>query len=106
MKSFRLILDFWKNHCTMPCLFAVLALLFPRVVMVILWLLTDWFTGVFNSVLWPVLGFIFLPITTLWYSAVVNWYGGQWTGTNIVVLILAVLLDMGSWGGGYKSRRR
>ena len=89
----------------MPCLFAIIALLFPRVLIVILWLLTDWFTGVFDSLLWPILGFIFLPITTLWYSAVINWYGGQWSGMNIIIMVLAVILDMGSAGSGYRRKR-
>ena len=90
----------------MPCLVAVIALLFPRVLIVVLWLLTDWFSGVFNSLLWPVLGFIFLPVTMLWYSVVINNFGGVWSITNIIVMVLAVVIDMGSWGGGYKSRNR
>lgn len=89
----------------MPCILVVIALLFPRLLIVVLWLLTDWFTGVFDSVLVPILGFIFLPISTLWYSVVVNQYGGQWTTLNIILMVLAVILDLGSWGGGYKKRR-
>lgn len=90
----------------MPCFLAAIALFFPRILMAILWFFTDWFTGVFDSLLWPLLGFIFLPVTTLWYSVVINNYGGQWSTTNIVILIIAVIIDMGSWGGGYKSRRK
>ena len=90
----------------MPCILALIALLFPRVLIVILWLFTSWFSGVFSSALWPVLGFFFLPVTTLWYSVVINNYGGHWGTTNILLLILAVIIDMGSWGGGYKNRNR
>jgi hypothetical protein len=90
----------------MPCFVAVLALLFPRVLIVVLWFLTDWFSGVFNSLLWPVLGFIFLPVTMLWYSVVINQFSGQWTIMNIVLMVVAIAIDMGSWGGGYKSRNR
>ena len=90
----------------MPCLVAVIALLFPRVLIVVLWLLTDWFSGVFSSILWLVLGFVFLPVTTLWYSVVINRYGGQWSITNIILMVLAIVIDMGSWRGGYKSRNR
>ena len=90
----------------MPCILALIALLFPRVLIVILWLFTSWFSGVFSSALWPVLGFFFLPVTTLWYSVVINNYGGNWNMTNIILLILAVIIDMGSWGGGYKNRNR
>jgi hypothetical protein len=90
----------------MPCLPAIIALFFPRVLIVILWLFTDWFTGVFNSLLWPVLGFIFLPVTMLWYSYVVNRSGGEWSTFNLVVMVIAVIIDMGSWGSGYKGRNR
>lgn len=90
----------------MPCLLAVLALIFPRVLIGVLYLFTEWFTGVFDTALWPVLGFIFLPVTTLWYSVVINNYGGQWTTGNIVIMVIAILIDMGSWGGGYRNRSR
>ena len=90
----------------MPCLFPLVALLFPRVLIAILWFFTEWFSGVFNSLLWPILGFIFMPVTMLWYSYVVNNSGSQWSTMNIVIMVVAVLIDMGSWGGGYKSRNR
>ena len=87
----------------MPCIIAVLGLLFPRILILILWFLTDWFSGVFDTLLWPILGFLFMPVTMLWYSFVVNNQGGQWGTMNIVVMVFAVLIDLGSWGGGYKS---
>lgn len=90
----------------MPCALGLVALLFPRVLIVILWFFTEWFSGVFDTLLWPILGFLFLPITMLWYSVVINNYAGQWTTVNIIVMVIAVLFDMGSWGGGYKSRNR
>ena len=90
----------------MPCILPLIGLLFPRVLIVILWLFTDWFSGVFNTLLWPVLGFLFLPLTMLWYSVVIKNYGGQWTAFTIIVMVVAVLIDMGSWGGGYKNRNR
>ena len=90
----------------MPCALALIALLFPRILIAVLWIFTNWFNGVFSSLLWPVLGFIFLPVTMLWYSVVINQFGGAWNITNIIVMVLAVAIDMGSWGGGYKSRNR
>ena len=90
----------------MPCALALIALLFPRILIAVLWFFTNWFSGVFSSILWPVLGFIFLPVTMLWYSVVINNFGGVWSITNIIVMVLAVAIDMGSWGGGYKSRNR
>jgi len=90
----------------MPCALALIALLFPRILIAVLWIFTNWFNGVFSSLLWPVLGFIFLPVTMLWYSVVINNFGGVWSITNIIVMVLAIAIDMGSWGGGYKSRNR
>jgi len=83
----------------MPCLFAVLALLAPRLVVFLLWFFTTWFTGIFSSVLWPVLGFIFLPTTLLWYSAVQRWFGGQWTLWPIVGLVIALAIDVSPASG-------
>lgn len=83
----------------MPCLLALLALVTPRIVIALLWFLTTWFTGVFDSIIWPILGFIFLPTTLLWYSAVMNWYGGEWGTMQIVVAVIAVAIDLSPAGG-------
>jgi hypothetical protein len=87
----------------MPCLLALLALVTPRIVIVLLWFLTTWFVGVFDSIIWPILGFIFFPTTLLWYSAVMNWYGGEWGTLQIVIAVIAVAIDLSPAGG---RRRR
>lgn len=86
----------------MPCLFVVLALAMPRVVVACLWLLSGWFKGMFPNPLWPILGFFFLPTTLLWYSAVQNWWGGRWGFWTIVGLVIALSIDVGPMS----SRRR
>jgi hypothetical protein len=78
----------------MPCLFALLALAAPRLVAVVLWFATNWFRGIFSSVLWPVLGLIFLPTTLLWYTAVQHWFGGNWTLWPVVGLVVALGIDV------------
>ena len=78
----------------MPCLATIIALAAPRVTILILWLFTSWFRGVFNYTIWPILGFFVLPTTVLWYSAVHNWWGGQWTMWPIIGLIVAILIDL------------
>lgn len=83
----------------MPCLFAVFALLTPRLLIVGLYFLTNWFNGIFASLLWPILGFIFLPTTLLWYTAVHHWFGGQWSLWPIVGLVVALMLDISPAGG-------
>lgn len=78
----------------MPCLLALLALATPRLVIVLLYLFTFWFRGLFATPLWPVLGFIFLPTTLLWYTAVQHWFAGQWTLWPIIGLVVALLIDV------------
>ena len=56
----------------------LLALAAPRLVVAVLWFFTHWFRGVFDTMLWPLLGFFLAPFTLLWYSAVHNWFGGVW----------------------------
>ena len=87
----------------MPFLIVLLALFTPRLVMVLLWFFTDWFSGIFASLLWPVLGFVFLPTTLLWYTAVVHWFGGQWTLWPIVGIVVALVIDV-SPAGGYREK--
>ena len=90
----------------MPCLVAVLALLTPRLVIVVLWLFTDWFRGIFDTALWPVLGFVFLPTTLLWYTAVERWFGGEWTLWPIVGLVLTLAIDVSPAGGRGRRGRK
>ena len=78
----------------MPCLAVLFALAVPRLLILVLWFLTNWFRGMFHYLLWPILGFFFLPTTTLWYSAVQNWFGGRWTRWPIVGLVIALVIDL------------
>jgi hypothetical protein len=86
----------------MPCLVALLALATPRLLILILYFFTTWFSGLFPSALWPIVGFLLLPTTLLWYSAVQHWFGGLWTLWPIVGLVVAVLIDLSP----ASSRRR
>ncbi|HUT57004.1 MAG TPA: hypothetical protein VNA25_03905 [Phycisphaerae bacterium] len=88
----------------MGCVIVILGLIMPRVLMIFVALLTDWFGRAFNGgVLWPILGWIFLPYTTLAYMAAMLRNDHQLTGWWIVLLVLAVLVDIGAIGG---SRRK
>lgn len=88
----------------MPCIFAVFALMAPRLVVVVLWFFTTWFRGIFDSILWPILGLIFLPTTLLWYTAVHHWFAGQWSLWPIVGLVVALLIDLSPAGGKRRAR--
>lgn len=78
----------------MPFLLALIGLFAPRFVIFVLWIASSWFDGVFETRLWPILGFIFLPLTLLWYSVVVNWFGGVWTWWHVLVLVFTVVADL------------
>jgi len=89
----------------MPCLGVVIALIAPRFLIVVLWLFTEFFNGVFATVLWPILGFFFLPTTLLWYVTVTQFYGGDWNGAlQIAGIVIALLIDISPAGG--RRRRR
>lgn len=78
----------------MPILAIIVALLIPRVTIVVLYFFTNWFQGVFSNFLWPVLGFIFLPTTLLWYSAVQHWFGGEWGLISVAGIVVALIIDL------------
>jgi len=91
----------------MGCILAIIAAFMPRLLMFFIWLLTDWFSQAYDGWLIPLLGFFFMPYTTLAYmwAMLAN---GSLTGWWIVLLIVAVLADIGHSSGGttYARRRR
>jgi hypothetical protein len=89
------------------CLFAIFAGAFPRIATLVLWLARPvLFSAAFGgSWLWPVLGIVFLPLTTLFY--VVLWSPAGIVGWDWFWLFLAVLLDLGgAASSGYANRDR
>jgi hypothetical protein len=82
-----------------PCLLVIAALLGPRIFLLVLWFLTDWFAGMFASLLWPVVGFLFLPTTLLWYSAVQHWFGGVWSTVPVIGLVVSLAIDVSPAAG-------
>lgn len=77
----------------MPILIGLLILIAPRLSIAVIWYFTAWFEGVFQSTLWPLLGFFFAPLTLLWYSVVENVYGGEWDTLQLIVGAVALLID-------------
>lgn len=89
----------------MCCLFTTLVLFGPRLGILIWWLLDPirWNLA-FQSFIWPFLGFLFLPWTTIMYVSVgingLSWFDWVW-------LVIALMVDLGSYGGGaYGNRNR
>ena len=89
----------------MPCLFLIVILLFPRVALALLWLFTQYLDRAFHhTYLLLILGFLFLPFTTLVYAWMVN-SGLPIAGINLLWLLIAVIADLGTVGHGYSRRR-
>ena len=90
----------------MGCLFAIGAGIFPRAAFVIYWIARPGkVDAAFSTVIWPLLGIIFLPLTTLMYTVLytvgVGVTGGEWFW-----VVLAFLLDMGHWAAGASQRNQ
>jgi hypothetical protein len=87
------------------CLVVLFALVTPRLIMCVLWVFTDYLSQAFGSFFWPLLGFFFLPTTTMAYAVAQNTFDGA-TGWGLVVLILGVMVDFGLLGGGGRAMGR
>ncbi len=91
----------------MCCAFTTLVLLGPRVFILFWWLFDPqrWALAFGSSFLWPLLGWLFLPWTTLMFVLVAP--GGNIVGFDWVWLALALFSDIGSYtGGAYGNRDR
>jgi len=88
----------------MPCLPLLLGLAFPRLVLVCMLLFTNMLSRTFHGLLFPLLGFIFLPITTVVYTLLVT-SGYPTGGLYLVALIICAVADLGLIGGGASRRR-
>jgi len=88
----------------MCCLVALASMIGPRLGMLIWWLLDmDRWGRAFNTVAWPILGVIFAPWTTLAWVLV---FPGGVNGIEWLLIALGIVFDLGSLGGGNRSRRR
>ncbi|MFN2290636.1 MAG: hypothetical protein ACK2UC_05535 [Anaerolineae bacterium] len=85
------------------CITALIAAATPRLALILIWLFTDWIGRAFDGFIIPLLGFIFLPLTTVIYvfAAPNGLNTFEW-----IILIIGVIIDLGSYGGGAYGRRR
>jgi len=89
-----------------PCLILIVVLGFPRVALVLLWLFSTYLQRAFHGgLLLPLLGFIFLPLTTIVYAWELN-SGMPTAGINLLWLLIAVVIDLGGLGGGAHRQSR
>jgi hypothetical protein len=82
----------------------ILGIAFPRAVLLLLFLLTDFLSRAYHGILVPLLGFLFLPLTTLVYAWVIN-SGGSAQGVYLVAIIICIMVDLGLIGHTARSRR-
>lgn len=88
----------------MPCCLLLVMAFFPRIALVMMWFVGYTATA-FATYFWPVLGFFVMPYTTCAYAIAMNETGGI-QGWTLVLFIVAVVADVGSWGGGGSYSRR
>jgi hypothetical protein len=81
----------------MPIILAILVVAFPRIAIILLYLFTNFFHVVYQGILVPLLGFLFVPLTLLVYTYFVR-SNIQVGTTQLVILFVAVIIDLGLLG--------
>jgi hypothetical protein len=84
------------------CLIALVGAVAPRIAFVLLWFFTDLVSAAYDGLLIPLLGVILMPYTALVYAFVAP---DGLSLINVIFLIVAVIVDIGAWGGGEYTRR-
>jgi|OpeIllAssembly_1097287.scaffolds.fasta_scaffold2621025_1 hypothetical protein len=88
----------------MGCIGAILGALVPRVLIIASWInAPDVWGEIAGQAFWPILGFIFAPWTTFFY---VLFAATGFDVVRLIVMVLAVLADMATWGIGAFSGRK
>jgi hypothetical protein len=82
----------------------IVFLAFPRIALVVLFFFSNYLERAYHGILLPLLGFLFLPLTTLAYAWMTN-TRQPIAGINLVILIVAVVIDLGGLSGGEYHRR-
>jgi hypothetical protein len=88
----------------MPCLLLIVFLAFPRVILFLMFFFSHYLQRAYHGLLIPLLGFFFLPLTTLVYAWMVNNHMAI-AGGNLLILVIAAVIDAGGLGGGEWHRR-
>jgi hypothetical protein len=78
----------------------------PRLVLILVWLFSDYLDTTYRTWLWPLLGFVFLPLTTLAYAFAMHFGHFAWTPIGVAAVLTAVLVDLGLIRTGSSSRNR
>ncbi len=86
------------------CLLALTIVVAPRVMLILAWLFSErWDTVWGNAWLWPLLGFLIAPYTTVMYLLV--WSSAGISGWDWMWIILGILLDLVKWGQLFQNKQ-
>ena len=87
------------------CLFAIGISIAPRIMLVLAWIFSERWDRVWQGAwLWPLLGIVFLPFTTIMYMLVWTPLGVQ--GWDWMWIILGFFLDLMKWSQVAANRNR
>jgi len=89
----------------MGCLVVLLAFISPRLALFAVFLFSDLLSRAFDSWFVPLLGFFLLPWTTLAYAVMWSASSNQVTGFEWFIVILAFVIDLGSYANRGRVRR-
>ena len=89
----------------MGCLFVLIAVLSPRLALILTWIFTPWVDRATGAFIWPLLGLVFLPLTTLTYVILWNTGGYGVDGWEWIFVVLAVFADLASFRARRYGRR-
>ena len=67
---------------------------------------TDWLPRAYETVVWPLLGFLFMPYTTVAYLAAMLRNNGSVNGWWLVLVVVAVLVDLGQHNETKRTDRK
>lgn len=87
------------------CFLAMAAAFVPRVVLIIMWIFGWRINAAFDTFIWPLLGLIFAPYTTIMFvltwSPVTGIAGWDW-----VWIAMGVVLDIMKWSQMVNNRKQ
>ncbi len=75
----------------------------PRIILLGLWLFTDYLSRIGLPFIWGLIGWIFVPCTTIAYAIAENEFGGL-HGWGVVVLAAGIILDILLYSAGRRRR--
>ncbi len=87
----------------MCCLFGAVALAGPRFALAAWWIFGSKVELAFDSWVWPLLGLIFAPWTTLAY--LIAWQPGGVNGNwEAILVLLGIACDIVTWGHRFAAK--